>query len=1021
MKIKKVCGLGGSGFEHFIVKLIPFYKTKIFFVLSDEKRVDVMADNIIAYADSIALETGVFVFPLSDVYERIKTLKNIADSFKKITVFLSTFEAVSSKTYTKEEFAKKRLRIKCGNVYSEIAGLFSEAGYKREEFVEDMGSFAVRGEIVDIWPVLSEKPMRLVLNGNLVEEIKTFSPDEQISIEEKEQFEVLPANEINSESIVNWLPPDSVAFLDTSEHSYAFVEKYGHLFSTIYQNTPLSVSDESLELGYQKNSFYGGKSKLLLEDLKKLEGYKKVLFYTTQGESKRFIELFGVDLGFKIIKGPLSEGFVNHKEKIFTLSTSQFFLNTHIFRDKEYKKPSRRTEGLWEISSGDYVVHENYGVGKYIGISLQEFPLQEFVELEYKHGDRLFVAITEFSRIKKYQGVEGLKPKLADLDAPHLWNSAKLRANRSAENFAKELLKLYALRETISSQQMSEDTIWEKELAESFPYEETADQKSAIDDVMKDLKMSRPADRLILGDVGFGKTEVALRAAFKSVCNSLQVAIIVPTTILAMQHYNRFKERLALFPINIEPLHRFQKKSEQKKIIDGIKKGTVDITIATHRILSKDISFKNLGLLIIDEEHRFGVRQKEKIRHIKKNIHTLYMSATPIPRTLGAALNGIKDVSLIETPPIGRKPIETSIEPFSKERIKTAIYNEISRGGQVFYIYNKIEFLDKKLKHLADLLGALKCGIVHGKMHSKEIEKVLVDFYGGKLDCLIATTIVESGIDIPQVNTIIIDGAENFGLAQLYQLRGRVGRKNQKAYCYLFYDSKDLTESAVERLEALREFSVLGSGYNLARRDLEIRGAGSLFGYRQHGFLSAVGFDLYTKMLSDAVKNLKSSEKSNGEEFVEPSIDISYPAIIPKEYINQDNIRISFYRRFVSSKTDGEVDFIVSELKDRFGKLPESVSKVVSIAKFKVYLRQKGISEVKETADGFEIRFCKGIAFGESGLKKMISEIGKDIHFMTERRINVKSPPHGKDKIIFLKEMLEKILEFATMKLLKNP
>lgn len=1022
MEIKKVSGFGGSGFEHFIVETLSnspelSQKSSTVLVLTTEERVEGICENIRCYCKLLNVEMEVYPFPLEDERSRIMTLFGVfREPNKKIIV--ASPQSFYKKTYLKTEFEKSVKKIAVGGEYPNLIDFLVTTGYERVDFVENVGEFSLRGEVVDFWCPFVENPVRIVFNGVVVEQMRFFSRDTQISIDNLsriDEFTIIPVRELSSGDFYDWLPDDFILFLDAIDQRDC--ERVCNLSSQIWINEPLIGAS----CGYASVDFYGGNFKLFLHDMQKILEHQKVVFYRTQGDLKRFKELTeSSKISFKFYEGFITEGFINHLKKLFVISTHQFFLKTRTtqLRESLIKRASapKRLEGVWEISEGDYVVHEDYGIGRYKGVVLLDEPPQEFVEVEYKFHDKLFVPIGDFRKIKKYVGIEGIKPTLSSLDSPHLWKKTKQKASNSAEIFARELLNLYAARENLSAPAMCSETIWEEELEESFPYEETIDQKNAIVDVKKDLERTHPMERLILGDVGFGKTEVALRAAFRAVTNSYQVAIVVPTTILAMQHYERFLERLSSYPVNVVMLHRFLPKSQLKRNIREIKTGIADIVIATHRIFSKDVSFKKLGLLIIDEEHRFGVRQKEKLRHLQKNVHTLYMSATPIPRTLSAALSGIKDISLIETPPVGRKPIETIIEEFSYDRVRSAIYNEISRGGQVFYVHNKIDELVFRLHDFTKEIPFVKWGVIHGRMTSHQIEKVLVEFYERKIDCLLATTIIESGIDIPQVNTIIIDNAENFGLAQLYQLRGRVGRENQKAYCYLFYSSKNLTDDSKKRLEALREFSELGSGYRLARRDLEIRGAGSLFGYRQHGFISAVGLDLYSEMISSAVRKLRGVPVAV-KPSIEPTIEISYPVFIPRDYILQDNIRISFYRKFISAESYKEIEDVVAELKDRFGKVPQSVVRVAELAKFRLFLKEKSVRLVKEVEDGFIFQFSPEVCFSSQGICKLIDEM--PVQFLPEDKIKVMVYSTG-DRILFLRKLLEKILKFATISSVKS-
>ncbi|MDI6756887.1 MAG: helicase-related protein, partial [Endomicrobiia bacterium] len=1072
MKTERYRGFGGSGFEFFVAQETNRMMKDaisvggVFLAVFPESRLDDAAQNIRTFCDYLSVRAEVSVFPSEDSWRRLgvyarlveadyqwRRKRPVADGRAR-PVIVASVEALAEAAPRAYDFARGTFVLRVGGVARALAGFLVANGYKRVDYAQNPGEFAVRGQITDFWSPCSDSPVRAVFDGDLVERLRFFDPSEQITTADAAEARVVPALERRGarRAADEWFSRPRAVFSSLDVYPSAagaapcvdFAGLVSEMRPDLFiSNEPFAapMSDEVVgDAGFLSVSFCGGDGGALERDIASLGAaglmspaagrgaLKKILFAPTDGEAARFGELCAVsqalrDCDFEVVSGKISEGFAYPSGKLFVISAAQFFLRSAARIPPKIKSPSIRAEGVWEIADGDFVVHERYGVGMYRGMVALDDPPQEFLRVEYKRGDTIYVPVYEFARIKKYVGVEGVRPKISDLDAPGIWERARERSKRSAEVFAAELLKLYAERERISAPAMEAETVWEAELEQSFPFEETADQAAAIKETLADLSRPRPADRVILGDVGFGKTEVALRAAFKTAVNSYQTALIVPTTILSMQHYTRFVERLAPFPVKVAALHRFQTKAEQRNVVEGVASGAVDILIGTHRILSKDIRFKNIGLLIIDEEHRFGVRQKEKLRRFAKNVHTLLMSATPIPRTLGAALNGIKDISIIETPPVGRKPVETLVAPRSSALARSAILNELARGGQVFYVHNVIKDIPRLLVEISSETPQARWGVIHGRMTAVAVEKTLFDFYSGKIDCLLSTTIVESGLDIPQVNTMIIAGAQNFGLAQLYQLRGRVGRGDRKAYCYLFYDDKDLSQDAARRLEALREFSTLGSGWRLARRDMEIRGAGALFGYRQHGFLAAVGFDLYAKLISEAVKaqarRAPESVIRPSTLSIEPVVNLHLDARIPPDYVADDTLRISFYRRFVTADDEADVSSARAALADRFGPLPPEVSEVSAAAMLRLFMKRNLVLSISSLSGGeTSIEFAHGVCLTDTGIKGLLGVFGSRIRFAGAENFGNTIIIGGGAvrKASDARSLLEKVIKFATIR-----
>ncbi|MFW6238083.1 MAG: transcription-repair coupling factor [Halanaerobiales bacterium] len=637
-------------------------------------------------------------------------------------------------------------------------------------------------------------------------------------------------------------------------------------------------------------------------------------------------------------------------------------LNLAVFTEKEVmgnpqKKKRKMTDleegtevsSFAELEAGDYVVHENHGIGKYMGIETLEVQgqHQDYLVLKYEGNDKLYVPTSQVHLVQKYIGSDGKPPKLYSLGGSD-WKKVKQKVQNSVKEMAVGLLELYAERETVEGYAFSRDTVWQKEFEETFPYEETPDQLQAIKEVKEDMESRKPMDRLLCGDVGYGKTEVAIRAAFKAAVDGKQTAVLVPTTILAQQHYNTFTERISKYPINVEMLSRFKTPSEQKKILNDLEKGKVEIIIGTHRLFSSDVKFNDLGLLIIDEEQRFGVSHKEKLKDIKRDVDVLTLTATPIPRTLHMALVGVRDMSVIETPPENRYPIRTYLREFNRDLIKEAIRREVGRDGQVYFVHNRVEDIDKKASMIRDLLPEVRVAVAHGQMNENHLENLMLKFYNQEYDVLVCTTIIESGLDIPNVNTIIINRAENMGLAQLYQLRGRVGRSNRVAYAYLLYQKdKVLPEVAEKRLQAIKEFTNLGSGFKIAMRDLEIRGAGNLLGPEQHGHIASVGFSLYCKLLEQAIEDLKGKSK----EEIKVEIDLTVDAYIPDSYISDSRQKVEVYKKIRKVDSDSKIAELEKELADRFGPIPEKVEKLIFIRNLAIFAKDLGIEEIRQKGD----------------------------------------------------------------------
>lgn len=738
------------------------------------------------------------------------------------------------------------------------------------------------------------------------------------------------------------------------------------MLTTLDDRGKLCKPDLKLNITTRSVAPYKGHFDLLLKDLNtyKKNGFKVVVLSGSRTRAERLAgDLRDNDISavysqdplrslvpgeVLCMHGSLRSGFEYPLLKYVVISESDIFgAIEHKKRNRKQYKGQKITD-FAQLKAGDYVVHIDHGIGVYRGIEKVEVGgiTKDYMKIEYKDGGILYVLASGFDVVQKYASVDtAKKPKINKLGGKE-WVSTKTKVKSAVDSIAEDLVRLYAIRQSREGHAFSKDTVWQKEFEELFPYEETLDQLAAVDETKHDMESKRIMDRLICGDVGYGKTEIALRAAFKAVTDGKQVAMLVPTTILASQHYNTFTSRMMNFPIKIEVLSRFRSVSEQKKTIENLKKGMVDIVIGTHRLLSDDVEYKDLGLLIVDEEQRFGVTHKEKLKKLKENVDVLTLSATPIPRTLHMSLVGIRDMSVLTEPPGERLPIQTFVCEYNEQMVREAIIREISRGGQVYYIHNRVSGIADTAAKLSALVPEANIAYAHGQMKESELERLMFDFIDGSIDVLVSTTIIETGMDIANVNTVIIQDSDRFGLSQLYQLRGRVGRSNRTAYAFLMYKrDKMLKEVAEKRLEAIREFTELGSGFKIAMRDLEIRGAGNILGHKQHGHMEAVGYDLYCKMLSDAVRTLKGEDVALDE--FETQIDLDVDAYIPGEYIVNEVQKLDIYKRIASIESKEEADELADELTDRYGKLPESVEILLKVTLLRGMAHKVYITDIK--------------------------------------------------------------------------
>ncbi|MDR2860736.1 MAG: transcription-repair coupling factor, partial [Elusimicrobiota bacterium] len=982
-------GIGGGAKAHYLFNYIlrdfGLSDIRVFAFVKNESLQD-FHDDLHVFFDESNAQIPIILFPNDDISARISAI----DKIKNLKNFILCASDESFNSPVPNPNSNIGLLIESGKNYKfeNILSAFSEFGYSRVSFVEDKQQFAVRGDIIDIWNADSESPVRILFEFDCVESIRYFEPSTQLSNDYIDEIKILPIDLKNHTSTIK----EYFSFGGFQKTNLFFdyklpqeLEKELSKYNLII-NDPLNA--KAIYQGYKNFTGFAGDVKFFMTSLEGFasSGADIKIFCANDGERERISDILN-ERKWKFNKPDfvlenLSKGFYFESEKtVFVSSREMLYKRKPVHFPKI--KGGKRIENIWEISAGDYVVHEKYGIGRYAGLKTisRGNKMSEYLCIEYAKGDKLYVPPDGIKKVKKYIGVEGARPKLYSMDSA-AWERVKSRAREEAARFAKELLELYTQRSLVKRSSLSVQTAWEKELADAFPYDETPDQLKAIEDIEADFAKPYPMERLICGDVGYGKTEVAVRAAFKVIQDGKQVAVLAPTTVLAQQHYNTFSDRLSIFPTKVEMLSRFQNKSVQHKIVESLNAGSADIVIGTHRLLQKDVKFANLGLLIIDEEHRFGVKQKEHIKEMKKNIDILMLSATPIPRTLSAALSGFRDLSIIETPPFGRLPIETSLSVYNEEIIKKIIEAELSRNGQVFYVYNDVVRMQVKSSALKKLVPDARLAVLHGQMHSKDIESVMWKFTHGEFDILLASTIIESGLDIPTVNTMIIEDAQNFGLSQLYQLRGRVGREKKKAYCYLFYKDEGLSEEAIQRLEAMKEFSELGSGFRLAMKDLEIRGAGGILSKNQHGFVRDIGYDMFSKLLEEEgekVKGLTPHEKE--EKTCEINLNVS--ALIPNNYIEDEDMRIMFYRKLADAKSPDETQKVKNEITDRFGKVPQETQKLFEVVNLRISAEKLSLESISEDNSYWYFYFYKNTDFSNADIPRLVKDFDKKIEFIS--------------------------------------
>ena len=941
------------------------------------------------------------------ILERTDVLNSLKHKTSTGHLVVTYPEALSEKVISQEELHENTFQVKVKDKLDIdfIIEFLTTYGFERTDFVFEAGTFSIRGGIVDIFSYAHEKPFRVELFEDEVDSIRMFDPESQLSIQKLSEVTIIPnlehkEDQQNTIPFLSYLPNNTILTYDDPDYTAEVIDKFYHEAEERFQDDPnnfeLKPSEfldkgqdflnllerfpridvgtrERSDASYQQNfdmqaqPAFNKNFELLKEALLKntSQKYQNLIFSESVKQVERIYAIFedqGNEVEFTPLYQSLHEGFVDNELKLACYSERQIFNRYHKYKQTSYYKGEQALtlKELRELQSGDFITHIDHGVGVFRGLTKisNNGQTQEAVRLEYKGGDMLYVNIHSLYKISKYQGKEGQNPTLNKLGT-NKWANTKQKAKRKVKDIARDLIKLYAKRKASKGFQFSPDTYLQTQLEASFLYEDTPDQAKSTEDVKQDMESEFPMDRLICGDVGFGKTEVAMRAAFKAITEGKQVAVLVPTTVLSLQHYKTFQERLKDFPVTVDYISRFRSKKQQTQTLKNLEEGNIDIIIGTHRLTGNDIKFKDLGLLIVDEEQKFGVSSKEKLKGLKANVDTLTLTATPIPRTLQFSMMGARDFSIINTPPENRQPVETHVEVFDSDKIKTAIEQEMERGGQVFFVHNRVSDIYTIHDTLKDLVPQANIAVGHGQMEGKKLEEVMLNFVDGYYDVLLSTSIVENGLDISNANTIIINQAQNFGLSDLYQLRGRVGRSNVKAQALLLTPPQSvLTQDARRRLSALEEFTDLGSGFNIAMRDLDIRGAGNLLGAEQSGFIAEVGFDMYQKILDEALQELKHDEFSElfrEEEASQPAptfrskdcqIDTDLEILIPDYYVSNTEERLNLYQQLNELKSEEQLSGFKQNLEDRFGPVPTATDELLDTIRLKWLGMEVGIEKI---------------------------------------------------------------------------
>ncbi len=1133
---------------HMIYALGEGRKKRLIVTFHEQKAKELYEDYRFFDGDAVYYPAKDVLFYQSDIRGNLLTAQRIgalrAIHEKESVTVITTFDALMNTMSPAQRMWDAIVRIAPGDTINldELVALLVRMGYEKEYQVENIGQFALRGGILDVFPLTEENPVRMELWGDEVDTVRSFDVESQKSLENLEELVIYPACELvlsdeekqdgieallseartfseklkkemkteeahraismaeelaeawgqfsetaGMDAYLSYFCREHVGLLDyfDPQDTFLFFDEFSRCAERGRQ-TELEFSEsmkQRLEKGYilpgqmkelfsykeimgklerysciavsaldvktngmgsngqfaihvKSVSAYNNSFELLIKDLKRYRknGYRIILLSGSRTRAKRLADdilneglncFYTEDYDHTLLPGQVMVCYGKvHRGYEYPILQFAVITETDIFGAEKKKKRHRTYEGekiqsFTELNVGDYVVHENHGLGIYKGIEKIEVDrkVKDYIKIEYAGGSNLYILATQLELIQKYAGKDARKPKLNKLGGQE-WSKTKGRVRGAVKEIAQDLVKLYATREQQNGYTYGPDTVWQREFEELFPFEETEDQELAIADTKRDMESSKIMDRLICGDVGYGKTEIAIRAAFKAVQENKQVAYLAPTTILAQQIYNTFSQRMKDFPVRVDLMCRFRTSAQQKHTIEDLRKGQVDIVIGTHRILSKDVAFKDLGLLVVDEEQRFGVAHKEKIKQMKTNVDVLTLTATPIPRTLHMSLIGIRDMSVLEEPPMDRVPIQTYVMEYNEELVREAITRELSRNGQVYYVYNKVRDIDDITTKLQTLVPEANIAFAHGQMRETQLEDIMYRFINGDIDVLVSTTIIETGLDISNVNTMIIHDADNMGLSQLYQLRGRVGRSNRTAYAFLMYRrNKMLKEVAEKRLAAIREYSDLGSGFKIAMRDLEIRGAGNLLGAEQSGHMEAVGYDLYCKMLHEAVREAK-GEKT--EEHFDTSVDVKTDAFIPSSYIANESLKLDIYKRIAGIETDGEAEEMLEELIDRFGEPPKPVQNLLVIARLKEMAHKAYVKEVVQTEESIRLTMYEQAQVDPARIPELVAQNAPALKFFADAkapyfvyRLGTNSREKNRDILEVLKQLLERMMELV--------
>lgn len=936
--------------------------------------------HVLFYPSSFFHENDANKLNNSNILLRTAILERLSLSTAKIIVTYP--QAFCEKTVDKKSFNKKIFTISKNEELNidELIDILDDFGFERSDLVYQAGQYSIRGGIIDVFSFSQENPYRIELFGDTIDSLRTFDILTQLSIEEKESFNILPnftlsQEQITKTSFTKWFNDKTIIWVNQADLCLA---KFMQIEEKQNSNDTFLKSKEILNFFKEKKVFFLGKNfkneeknplifdiipqpvfnanfPMLIDCLEqKQEQNYQTCFCVLDAQQKERVEKVLVEFAKNrniltptFLQGSIAEGFIDNDHKLLLFTDHQLFNRYHKYklRDGKAQQEKITMEDLLSLTPGDYVTHIDHGIGVFAGLAKIDKggKKQEAIRLIFKNDDILYVSIHSLHKISRYSSKETANPPKLNRLGSTTWQTLKNKTKQKVKGIAKDLIALYAKRKATQGYAFSADSYLQNSLEASFMYEDTPDQLKATMDVKRDMESSHPMDRLVCGDVGFGKTEVAIRAAFKAVCDSKQVVVLVPTTILAFQHWKTFSQRLKDFPCRVDYLNRFRTTKEKNQILKDLQIGKIDILIGTHRVVGKDVKFKDLGLLIIDEEHKFGVSVKEKLKQLKVNIDTLTLSATPIPRTLQFSLMGARDLSIINTPPANRQPVNTQVINFDKELIRDAIDFEIQRGGQVYFVHNRVQTINEIAQTLHQLVPKARIVVGHGQMEGEALERVMLDFIEGQYDILVSTTIVENGLDIPNANTIIINDAQNYGLSDLHQLRGRVGRSNAKAFCYLIApESYLLTPEAHKRLSAIEEFSAIGSGFAIAMRDLDIRGAGDLLGAEQSGFISDIGFETYHKILNEAMDEIRQDcgqiqeDATKRECVIETDLEI----LIPDKYISNIVERLKIYKQLDTMESEKDLPLLQQSLEDRFGTIPSQTLELFQIVKLRMLAKK---------------------------------------------------------------------------------